>query len=186
MHEFGAKQDPPQKAASLNPALAGYGPASKVQFPILQPSAASTQPQAGPGFSYGNLPVYAPRDATYVKVQTGEEFLQRLNALNHAATEQLKAQRLAAQGTLKPGPEEQKRQQDAAAQQVLKDQFGEGWGAFFWWTRGGGQTGPDSPIWTILGAVGVLNRSIPPAPYDTAPSIYIPKLPQTYPTESTR
>ncbi|HSU15025.1 hypothetical protein [Longimicrobium sp.] len=170
MRQYQPRQDPAKTTPSSDVA---YRPATKAgtekhEFPLGPLSS---------GHDFGRMPVYAPRDATFVKVETGEEHLRRLMVLNRQAEKELEAKRLEAQGTFKPGPVEQKAKEDEAAQKILKDQFGDGWGAVFWWTRGGGQTGEDSPLWQVLEAGSGMNRNAAPR---------VDRTPNVYRTESTR
>jgi len=125
------------------------------------------------------------RDVTFVAVQTAQDISQRMVTLNEQADESLRENDLARQGTISD-PEAEARAQEETAQKLLKDQFGDFWGTVFWWTRGGGQTGEDSPLWKVLNAAGSLNRAYPTPRYPTAPRVYPSQLPTVNPTESTK
>lgn len=126
------------------------------------------------------------RDITFVKVETVEELTQRARVLNQEAEKKFRENLGRAQGTLEdasPGADE--RAADAQAQETLKQQFGEGWGTFFWWTRGGGQTGKDSPLWGALEAISGFNRAVP-IERPGGDKVFRDRLPETYRTESTK
>jgi hypothetical protein len=109
------------------------------------------------------------RDVTFVKVETVEDLLQRMRILNQKAEDELQERLRQSQGTLSdanPGEAQEKK-----AQEALKAQFGEFWGTIFWWTRGGGQTGEDSPLWKVLSAARGFKRA--------SPAQSLPYVPQT-------
>jgi hypothetical protein len=127
---------------------------AKSVYPVIPETVATEVQQKMERFSV--------REVTFVKVETVEEVLQRLDALNQASSDQLRedyARSLGSVSNADPAVEQQAA--DENAQGILKEQFGEGWGTFFWWTRGGGQTGEDSPLWGVLEGVSGFNRAAP-------------------------
>jgi hypothetical protein len=133
----------------------------------------------------------APPDATFVAVNTPEELSKLLAIANQQANEQLLASFRRSQGTLTNGdPLAVEQEEREAVKARLQKQFGDGWGLFFFWTRGGGQTGEGSPLWRILDAARPLNSRMgtmyPPPRYPTAPRIAPVKLPAVPLTESDR
>jgi hypothetical protein len=134
---------------------------------------------------------FSVRDVTFVKVTTWEEVERRAKILKQQAEDEAAEKEkihIIKQPTQTIGPDAEtlQQQQDEAAQKVLKDQFGDFWGMFFWYTRGGGQTGEDGEVWKVLGAVNTLNRGVrsPLPAYQGAKQIFTPaKLPYTPNTE---
>jgi hypothetical protein len=127
---------------------------------------------------------FSVREVTFVKVETVEEMFQRFDALNKAATDQFLEDQERRLGTIKNAdPVAEQQAADAQAQDILKKQFGEGWGTFFWWTRGGGQTGQDSPLWGILEGVSGFNRAAP-IPLPGVDPVYRDRTRQTHEIEA--
>jgi hypothetical protein len=131
-----------------------------------------------------NLEKLGVRSVTFVKVETVEDLEQRKWTLNQQAEDQLRENVVLSQGTLKDGsPGAEQRTADTKTKQILHEQFGDFWGTFFWWTRGGGQTGEGSPIWEVLKAGSVLNPSNPVRAFPSQKPVYrpdrLPYIPQT-------
>jgi hypothetical protein len=112
-------------------------------------------------------------DVTFVEVKTPQELLQNADILNHQITDVLARltseaarnnPRLHANADRLTSPDLDRLATQAEAvkaQMELKRVFGEGWGAFFWNMRGGGQSGADAPIWKML---DFIHGTKPPKP----------------------
>jgi hypothetical protein len=126
-------------------------------------------------------------DVTFVKVQTREDALQRINALNQLAGDAL-GQYLLIESWKYPGygyetnpytltdpsPEaalKARQDENRKDEETLKKQFGDGWGTFFWWIRGGGQTGEGAPLWSTLDLVAGKNEGLQNKAYETHSAI---------------
>jgi hypothetical protein len=126
-------------------------------------------------------------DVTFVNATTLEEVRQYQKFVNEQLYNIIQQGIRGPRDVLTSPEVEAKAKQDQAlkAQQILKDQFGDFWGTFFWWTRGGAP-GERSPVWDILPAAGPLNTAIPPRAYQGQPPVYGSNLPTPTQTESTR
>jgi hypothetical protein len=162
----------------------------KTYGPFLLPEVVVTATRSYPlsvagGFQgSSNLEKLGARSVTFVKVETVEELEQRKWKLNQQAEDALRENFALSQGTLKDGsPGAEQRAADTKTKQILHEQFDDFWGTFFWWTRGGGQTGEGSPIWEVLKAGSVLNLSNPVRAFPTQRPVYrpdpLPYIPQT-------
>jgi hypothetical protein len=142
----------------------------------------------------------AVRDVTFVKVESSEEILRRVKALNQTAEEALEEERRMVrkialknlsgpQATIRDGSPEgalkEKEEKDNKVKEILKKQFGEGWGTFFWWTRGG-PVGEGSPLWDILPALRRFNKGHPPQAFPSQRFIYKDTRGVETPTGSTK
>lgn len=127
-------------------------------------------------------------DVKFVNVTTLAEVAQRQKLLNEELYNIVQQGMLHSSRDILTSPEvEAKAEQDQAlkAQQILKDQFGDFWGTFFWWTRGGAP-GERSPVWDILPVVGAVNPAVPPKAYSGQQPVYKSNVPTPVQTEATR
>lgn len=134
---------------------------------------------------------FSVRDVTFIQVEEVEDIDQRMRRLNRQAEEEFQEtiRRIQQQppATISDASPEAalkiKQAENRKAQEELKRVFGDGWGTFFWWTRGGGQTGEGSPVWEVINSVRVWNRAYPPQAYPSAPRIFrpatLPDIPKT-------
>lgn len=162
-----------------------YGP---YLLPEVVITATRTYPLLAPGDFGANekLQKFGAADITFVKVEKVEDLQQRARRLNQQAEEELRESFRRAQGTLKDGsPGADQKAADVKAQETLKEQFGDGWGTVFWWTRGGGQTGEDSPLWGLLEGISGFNRAAP-IPKPGVDPVYRDRTRETYQIESGR
>ena len=172
MKQQAAKSQADEGASGAQPTI--YGP-------YLLPEVVITAPKP--------TTMVAVSDVTFVKVQTGEELLLRMKILNQQADQILRFPVPTTNPDVLTSPElelKAKLDHDRKAQEILKERFGEYFGIFFWWTRGGGQTGEGSPLWDILPAGAVFNRAYPPQAYPTQRRIYPDTRGIATPTESTK
>lgn len=174
-----AKQEPDDPPPFIANHPAPYGP-------FLLPEVVITATRTAPP-AVGTYNMQAAADVSFVKVETIDEAVLRMETLNRLAVEELLKQNYKNMGTISEGdPNEIKRKENEKAQKILKDQFGEGWGTFFWWTRGGGETGEGSPLWKILPAARGFNRGYPPPAYPYQRLVYPDTRGTAVPTESTK
>jgi uncharacterized protein DUF4157 len=165
----------------------------KLYGPVLLPEVVITATRsypvpATPGSLQAsqNLAKFSVREVTFVKLDKVEDLQQRIRRLNQEAENELRESFLRAQGTLKDAsPGADQRAADAKAQAILRDQFGDGWGTFFWWTRGGGQNGEDSPLWGLLEGISGFNR-MAPIPLPGLDPVYRDRARETQQIESGR
>jgi hypothetical protein len=157
------------------------GSAPVTYGPYLLPEVVITKPKPNETF--------AVCDATFVKVQTREELPLRMSILNQQAIDVLKFPDYRTSPDILSSPElnlKVKQDHERKAQEILKNQFGDFWGTFFWWTRGGGQTGEGSPLWDILPAGASFNRGYPPQAFPSQQRVYPDTRGTATPTESTK
>lgn len=129
----------------------------------------------------------ARRDATFVKVTPPIDLDKRRQELNRQAQEELLEHIRLSQGTLRDGSPQAERKAKQAEEQKIKDYlkrtYGDWWGTFWWWMRGGDKY-EMSPVWNILGSMSVLNKSYPVMAYPYQSRVYAPsQLPYIPKTE---
>lgn len=159
-------------------------------------SKVTTSPQLSPpieipvfAHDFSKIPVHsgAPPDATFVAVQSVETLEHKLAAINRHAEEEIAKWNQQSIGSIADADEfSLMKKKVEADKKSNEDQYGRYWGLFFFWTRGGGQEGEDSPLWKILPAGRHLRRhTVYPAPrYPTAPAVTQPRLPHVPSTET--
>lgn len=153
--------------------------------PYILPEVVVTATRTYPS-AVGTYNIQAVPDVTFVKVESGEELQRRMEILNQLAVKQFLEKERRRQGTISAAGTEVQQERDEQAQETLKKQFGEGWGTFFWWTRGGGQTGEDSPLWKMLPAARGFNRGYPTQAFPTQKLVYPDTRGTATPIEGTK
>src|SRR5690242_18693100 len=111
----------------------GGGKEPKPAGPFLLPEVTVTAQKSaatGPPFAPDDkMARFSVRDVTFVKVQTWEEVERRAKILNKLAEDEVAEEKIRiykdTTPPIGPGPEEEKQKHNEAAQQVLKNQFGD-------------------------------------------------------------
>jgi hypothetical protein len=139
---------------------------------------------------FSRIPAHsvAPRDMTFVAVNSPEDLKKLLATANQRANAELLAMSAQSVGTISDADEFSITMKEVEkSKKACCDQFGEYWGLFFFWMRGGGQEGKGSPIWEIIKAARPYNTRMgtayPPPRYPNAPRISPVKLPAVPLTE---